>query len=322
MPDDLMQRLSAARPDTPGGLLAPDPHLLEEILMTETPTARRIVTPLRLSAVAAIAAALVAGLMVLPTKHSAPPALNMRRIVASTSAALSSGRAHVVQSSDTDKLGPMPRHSGAEFVVEFNGDNRSMYGTVDPGDMRDGRDSKFAIANRVVDGQFYLQDGARWVKDTNAANMSGDDIFSVDPRKFVAAVAQAAQFEQVGGERLGGVDTRHLQATKLDGIGDFNLGLGPRGETALTAFELWVDSDDVVRGLLVKTRQDEKTYPLAQTSITKDANGNVHKSLDEATMGEPVIVTITSSYRVDFTDIGQPIAITAPAGAVSVAGKG
>jgi hypothetical protein len=320
MHDELMERLASARPATVTE--EPNAQLLEQILGTRK---RRFVTPLRLSGVAAVAAALVGVLMLLPTtdsKSTAPPALQMRRIVESTTSAMHSGRAHVVQTSVTDKVGPMPRRSGSEFTVEFSGDNRSMYGTVDPGSMRDGRDSKFAIANRVVDGQFYLQDGTRWVRDTNASNMSGDDIFSVDPRNFLAAVAQAAQFEQVGTEQFGGVSTRHLQATKLDGIGDFNLGLGPRGETSLTAFELWVDGDDVVRGLLVKSQQEEKTYPLAQTRISKDANGNLQKSLDPATMGAPVVVTIRSSYKVEFTDIGEPIEITAPPGAVNIAGKG
>jgi hypothetical protein len=250
--------------------------------------------------------------MVLPTtsKDSAPPSLNMQRIVDSTTSALNSGRAHVHYDS---------QGGGADFTVEFSGDNRSMSGTIDPGD---GRASAFPIANKIIDGQFYLQDGTRWVKDTNAANMSGDDVFSVDPRSFLAAVAQAAQFATVGTEQRGGVETRHLKATKLDGIGDFNLGLGPRGETSLTAFELWVDDHDVVRALLVKSEQHEKTYPGAQTRVSKDANGNVHKSLDPATMGEPVIVTIRSQYKVEFGDIGQPVVITPPPGAVAVAGQG
>jgi hypothetical protein len=39
-------------------------------------------------------------------------------------------------------------------------------------------------------------------------------------------------------------------------------------------------------------------------------------------MGDPVVVTITSQYKVRFSDIGEAIEITAPAGAVEVAGKG
>jgi hypothetical protein len=241
----------------------------------------------------------------------------MRQIVESTTNALSSGRAHVFTSSDTDKT-PPPFLSTADFTVEFSGDDRSMYGIIDP---HDGRSSAFPIANKIVAGQFYLQDGTRWVKDTNAAAVSGNDVFSVDPRNFLAGVADAARFTEVGHETVAGVDTRHLKATRLDGIPDFNLGLGPKGDR-VTAFELWVDADDVVRSLLVSSESTETTYPSAQTRISKDANGNIHKSLDPATMGNPVVVTTTQHYKVTFTDLGAAIAITAPPNAVPVAGQG
>ena len=163
-----------------------------------------------------------------------------------------------------------------------------------------------------------MQDGTRWVEDTNA-DLSGGDIFSVDPRNFLAGVAQAAQFEQVGREDIGGVETRHLRATKLEGIPDFNLGLGPRGsdENKLAAFELWVDADDVVRGLIVKTSERQESYAGARAKLVDGK-----KVVDESTLGEPQIVTITTSYKVEFTDLGKPIAIVAPAGAAKVAGKG
>jgi hypothetical protein len=323
MPDELMDRLSAIRPDVPNGLLEPDTHLLEEILMIEVKN-KRVVTQFRLASIAAVAAALVGLLLALPnnatTKTPTRSTLNMRAIVESTPNALSSGRAHVVHQSKTDKVGPAPRTSGADFIVEFNGDNRSMYGTIDPGD---GRSSAFSIANKVVDHHFYLQDGTRWVEDTNA-NLSGADVFSVDPRNFLAGVATAAQFEQVGHARVDGVDTRHLRATRVDGIPDFNLGMGPRGndENKLTAFELWVDGDDVVRGLLVKTSERQESYAAARANLVKDATGNRQKLIDPATLGEPEIITTTTSYKVTFSDLGQDIAITAPPGAAKIAGKG
>jgi hypothetical protein len=295
---------------------------VEEILLAPA-RQRRFVTPVRLGAVASIAAALVAVLLVVPRdgrdRVVAKPSLSMRAIVASTTAALSSGRAHVVHTTHTDK-GALPRTSGADFVVEFSGDNRSMYGTVDPGD---GRSSAFPIANKIVNGQFYLEDGTRWVEDTNASNMSGDDVFSVDPRNFLAGVATAAQFESAGEDNVGGVRTRHLRATRLHDIPDFNLGLGPKGETDLTAFELWVDADDVVRALLVETSQRLETYPnAARAELRKDANGNLQKVIAEGQMGEPEYVRMDTSYKVEFTDIGAPIEITPPVGAVKVAGKG
>ena len=315
MHDELMERLTAAKPATETH--KPDAQLLDEILMTAPGRRRGPVTPLRLASVAAVAAALVAVLLVVPRGADTPvrtqrPTLHMRRIVASTNAAFSSGRAHVRYSSTSDGPGMYP--NTAEFVVEFSGDDRAMAGTIDPGD---GRGSAFAIANKVVAGQFFLQDGTRWVKDTNASDLSGSDVFSVDPRNFLAGVADAAQFAEVGHG-----STRHLKATRLDGIPDFNLGLGRRGDdaTKLTSFELWVDDADVVRALLVTSSKTEQTYPNSQTVITKDAQGNVHKTLGD--LGDPVTVTTKSAYRVDFTDLGSPIVITAPLGAVAVAGKG
>jgi hypothetical protein len=316
MHDDLIERLTDVRPSTPTTLQVPDAQLVEDILATGAPAKRRLVTPLRLASVAAVAAAVVAVLVMLPAAKTSPPTLDMRAIVESTNVALQTGRAHVQLLTNTDKLGPMPRTSGADFTVEFSGGDRSMYGTVDPGD---GRSSAFPIANKVVAGQFYLQDGNRWVKNTNNANMSGEDAFNVDPRSYLGVVAQDARFEDVGHTTFDGVDVRHLKATNLAGIPDFNLGLGPTKarDNELTAFELWVDGDNVVRGIHVGMERREETYPGALARIVDG-----RKEIDPATMGDPVVVTITSHYKVRFTDIGDPIEITAPANAVEVAGKG
>src|SRR3954453_7691632 len=98
MSDELLDRLRAAAPRTPDGLLEPNHELLEEILMNEQPKPRRIVTPIRLGAVAAAAAAvtLIAVNVAGPGQQAAAPpttvnhvvAPNMQTIAASTSAAL------------------------------------------------------------------------------------------------------------------------------------------------------------------------------------------------------------------------------------------
>jgi hypothetical protein len=321
MHDELMERLANARPNTPTDLLQPNAQLLEEVVATRPGQKHRLVTPLRLSAVAGVAAALVAVLMVVPTSNTndAPRALNMRAIVESTSTALSSGRAHVHFRSESDRAGMYA--SSSDFVVEFNGDDRSMAGTVDPGDERGA--GAFPIANKVIDGRFYLEDGTRWIEDT-AANLSGADVFSVDPRNFLAGVAQQAAFEDRGRATVAGVTTRHLVATKVQNIPAFNLGLGPTDakDDGLEKFEVWVDDDDVVRALLVESSRQDKTYPLAQTRISRGPDGSLQKSLDPATLGEPVIVTTTSTYKVEFTDLGAAIDIVAPANAPKIEGKG
>ncbi|MEY2426573.1 MAG: hypothetical protein QOI61_2145 [Actinomycetota bacterium] len=321
MSDELMDRLAATRPEMPDGLLAPDTDLLEEILMTDIATPRRFVTPLRLASVAALAAALVAVALVVPTRDNAGPktlrAIDMTQIAESTSAALKSGRAHVLVNTKTDKIAP--RVSNADFTVEFSGDNRSMFGTIDPGD---GRSSVFSIANKVIDGQFYLQDGTRWVRDTNATGMTGDDIFSLDPRTFVTGAAQDAGFEPVGTETVDGATTRHLVAANPDKVPTLNVGLGPSPEVTITKFEVWVDDANVVRRVLMATKDVQQTYPNAQTRVVTGADGKVRKELDPATMGEPVDVTTITTTTVNFTDIGDPVTITPPPNAVPIAGKG
>jgi hypothetical protein len=315
MSDELMNRLVAARPDVPHGLLEPDNALLEEILMTEAPTARRVVTPVRLASVAALAAVLVAIALVLPSRDEAPRAVDMRQIAATTAAALHSGRAHLTYASDNGHF----VHDRADFTIEFSGDNRSTVGTIDPGD---GRGSAFPFANKVIDGRFFLEDGTRWVEDTNE-HVSGSDIFSVDPRTLVAG-ATNAEFRDAGADTVDGVATRHLRATNLSSVPAMSLGFGPIGDadTKLTKFDVWVDADNVVRRLDLATSQTETVYPMAHTVVTKDAAGNVQKTLDQSNMGPAETRTTRNAYSVVFTDIGAPIAIVAPANATKVAGQG
>ncbi|MEY2468195.1 MAG: hypothetical protein QOF21_893 [Actinomycetota bacterium] len=322
--DELLDRLAAARPVIDSDLLEPNHNLLEEILMTDVKKRRRIVTPVRLSAIAAVAATLVGVALVLPTDSKpgitvrTPP--NMQRIAESTSAALSSGRAHLSYTSDNGHF----IHDSGAFTIEFSGENRSSVGTIDPGEERS---DAFEVANKVVDGRFYLRDGApgqqHWIEDTNE-HITGSDIFSVDPRSLVTGAAQDAAFEDVGTATVDGVATHHLKATRLDKVPTVNLGLGPIADdqTKITKFDVWVDSDNVVRRLDVATSRTETIYPLARTQISTDANGNVHKSLDQSNLGPSEERTTVSDYSVVFTDIGAPIEIVAPANATKVAGQG
>ena len=120
------------------------------------------------------------------------------------------------------------------------------------------------------------------------------------------------------------MSTHHLEATRLDRVPSVNLGLGPINDdkTQVTKFDVWVDADNVVRRLDIATSLTETVYPLARTLVTTDANGNIHKSLDESNMGPSEQRTTVTAYSVVFTDIGSPIDITAPANATQVAGQG
>ncbi|HVV35062.1 MAG TPA: hypothetical protein VHC63_00550 [Acidimicrobiales bacterium] len=328
MSDELLDRLSAARPVT--DVVAPDPQLLDAIVSSAPRPPRRVVTPVRLASVAAVAAALVAALVVIPhdtTTHSPSPshaaiAPNMERIAASTAAALTSGVAHVTYTSNNGHF----VHDTGTVTVEFSGEDRSSFGTQDSGDMGDGRDSSFEFANKVVDGRFYLRDGVpgheTWLEDTNE-HVTGSDIFSVDPRSLVTDSAEQAGFEDVGTATVDGVTTHHLKATRLDQVPAVNLGLGPivDATTKVTKFDVWVDTSNVVRRLAITTSMTETVYPLARTIVTTDANGNIQKTLDTTGVA-PEQRTQINTYSVTFTDIGSNIVIDAPANARKVAGQG
>ncbi len=319
MSDELLDRLAAARPQPPADLLEPNHELLEEILMNQETKPKRA----RFAFAAAAAAAAVIGIAIAVPTHDSPKvtptvAVNMRTIAESTSAALSSGRAHLTYSATNDGHG----QDGGELTIDFSGENRSTVGTISARDA-----TSFEIANKVVDGRFYLRDGAPgqqiWIEDTNE-HITGSDLFSVDPRSLVTGAAQDAAFKDVGTATVDGVRTHHLKATRLDQVPTVNLGLGPISDdhTKLTKFDVWVDADNVVRRLDVSTSLTETVYPLARTVVDKDTNGTLQKHLDESNMGPSEERTTVNDYSVIFTDIGSPIAIDAPANARKVAGQG
>lgn len=297
---------------------------------------RRIV----LVGAAAAAATLLAINLASPAHQTATPpprhvvAPNMQQIAESTSAALTSGRAHLTYSSDNKRF----IHESGVLTIEFAGDNRSTVGTIDPGNpCTDGSASvtsepcdspPFDVANRVVDGTFYLRDGApgqqKWVEDTKA-RLSGTDLFSADPRTLMGGATQDAGFVEAGSVTVDGVATRHLTATHLDRVPAVNLGLGPvtDNNTTVTKFDVWVDADNVVRRLDIATSQTQTVQPVTEArGQTASQRANLQKALDERQLGPTETLTLVSNYSVVFSDIGAPIDITAPANATKVAGKG
>ena len=64
----------------------------------------------------------------------------------------------------------------------------------------------FTFANKVVDGHYFLLDGApgkqSWIEDTNE-HLTGSDLFSADPRGLLTGAAQEADFKQVGTATVG-----------------------------------------------------------------------------------------------------------------------
>ena len=319
MPDELLDRLRAIKPDTPNGLLEPDAHLLEEILMEP-----KNKTPRRLLVVAAAAAAAVGIAVTLPDStplKAANPSVtvatpNMQAIAASSAAALTSGRAYVTfTDSWTDGM-----TTRGNMTIAFNGDNRATEGRQQSGPERG-----FDFANKIIDGQFYLQDSdgtmSYWVKDTNYSEGAGTDIFNVDPRTFVGGAAADAAFVEDGTEVIDGTMTRRLKATRLDKIPAVNVGLGPV-DPSYKSFTVWVDANDVIRQLDFVTTRSETGRPGAKAIIKKFEDGTFTKEIDPNDTTPEVTRFNTSNYRVRFADIGEDIAIEAPANPREVAGQG
>jgi hypothetical protein len=108
--------------------------------------------------------------------------------------------------------------------------------------------------------------------------------FHLDPRTLLKTLMSAGDFEVVGNEEVDGVPTRRLRATDPDAalaMGQLRQGVEGTG----TSLEVWVDDDDLIRR--IDFRIDEPW------------------DLDGASW--------SSSTR--FFDLGQPVAIEAPADA-------
>ena len=310
MADNPIDTLRAVRPkhdDTAAPM-----HLVDAIVATDVAPARthRLRRPLAgLAAVAAIAIIAAA----ISTRGSHP--IDIALVASASRAALDSGRATVDFASNTH--GGL-NQSGTE-KISFSGDDVEM--TIDFAS--DGRSPGFQAQNKTVDGEFYLLDGPigleHWIHDTNASGMSRKDIFSLDPRTLLDLLSPSADFEQVG--EADGV--RHLRARSVDGVPVLNLGLGPTDGQDTSGLEVWVGRDDVVQRIdLAYDTTEVSEHSGALAKIVRHADGTVTKEIDPAHPGHREVYRTHSTYSARFTDVGAPIAITAPTDSTDVAGKG
>ena len=338
-PDQLLADLRGARPPLADELCAPDTPAATALFtrLTTAPSApvrerpRRV---RRLIAVPAVAAAALAGVLLVNgitvdrtgVSVTPPPAAaaDIERIAATSATAMrSSGRAlvdfHMAQGTITEQ-----RVTG---TVSFSGDDVEMVLQFAP---VAGRGEGFEARNRTVDGQFYLYDGPpdarRWYRDLNAADTRGSDMFSADPRTLLAALHPGVAFEQVGTEELDGTELRRLRATRIDRLPELNLSMGPIDPTHVKGLDVWVGADDIVRRLDLALVQVETRHGPGRTEIVSDGDGRQRKVFMPADPGpagqKGEDVEIRSSASIRFMDIGAPVVITAPPGAVDVRGQG
>jgi hypothetical protein len=263
----------------------------------------------------------------------------------STSALASGGTAQV--SETTASNGVM--QSSDSIAVTFDGSNVNEAITFDP--EPPGSAPSFSTDDRLVDGQFYIytpgpNDVPEWIHDVG----SGADASMQfpDPETLYSQLSANADFEVIGTELQDGVTLTHLIALDPAAI-----AIGPLASLAsahVSALELWVDPNDVVRQMTLDSSSTEQ-------ACTFDVNGGARRqSLERVLKGRGAIrlllkahgakvwvvrygavlpsaraagipvtcapLTTTSLVFVAFSNFGAAETIEAPSGAVKVDGKG
>ncbi len=333
--DDDLAALARARPEPPAALVSVESPaataLLDRIVRGETRGAlshsggRRV----RLSAAAAAVAVVVVVVVVAGglagherNSRPAPPAelkltaAEVQRIGAVSATALGgSGRAEVTFHVDA---GRQSEQRGSARLA-FAGDDLDMLLRFEGQQGRPG----FEAANRTVDGRFYLLDGPpgakRWVRDDNAGDPRGSDLFSLDPRTLIGAVQPGGGFVVVGIDEADDLRLRHLRGTRLDRLPELNLSLGPVDPASVKTLDVWADDAGVVRRLDLTTASSE-THPAGTLKKVVGPDGKMKVELEGGT--GTVTTEHRATYSVRFFDIGAPVEISAPADAAPVRGLG
>lgn len=330
--DDDLAALAMARPEPPAALVSAESPtataLLDRIVSGEARAAQahgggwRV----RLSAAAAAVVVLVvvAGGLAGGDRNSrpAPPAeveltaAEVQRIAAVSATALGgSGRAEVGFHVDAG----LRNEQRGSARLAFAGEDLDMVLRFDGQHGRPG----FEAANRTVDGRFYLLDGPpdakRRVRDDNAGERRGSDLFSLDPRTLLGAVQPGGGFVVVGTDEADDLRLRHLRATRLDRLPELNLSLGPIDPASVKTLDVWVDDAGVVRRLDLTTASSE-THPAGMLEKVVGPDGRIKGALEGGT--GTVTTEHRATYSVRFFDIGAPVDISAPADAAAVRGLG
>ena len=345
--DPAFDALAAARPDAPVAKDSPDspaaralfaaivaPTAVEKPAARSRSRSRRVrIGASVLSTAAAITVAVVAvntvgvhnGQVVVRQEPAAADVVKIAR--ASTSAFGSTGRAV-----ETFDVGSGLTAQRGTSHVRFSGRNLDVAMHFDDENGRPGFDAH----NLTVDGQYYLYDGPigakKWYHDTTATP-TGSDIFDLDPRNLIAVLRPSAKFVVVDTQTTAGGPVRHIRATDLSAMPSLHLASGPVDGKDVTSLDLWVAGDDTVQRLTLTSSHTEIPQPacFTQDGVKQCAQpgDQLVKTKDHITIipgprnaAPPKPVTTKGSYSVTFSDIGSPITIAAPAGAIEVAGKG
>ena len=236
----------------------------------------------------------MAVLAVAPFGSSRPRAAEAiaRDAAVASAQALGTGRAVI-----TPPDGSLPR--GDEVTYTFAGDDLSVEGS---GTGPNG--TPFTFGRRMVDGEHYFiwnpggSGEGEWLHDIAAAPVAAGD-FIFDPRGLLDLLAPAAGFELAGEGTIDGSDVTQLHATTPEAVDASGLRLGEAaaGPGTLTALDVWVDRDDVVRRIDLTLRVDFR-----DAVIIGPWSGP-----------QPIVDMPPQRSSVRFTDIGAPLTVEAPA---------
>ncbi|HVE92325.1 MAG TPA: hypothetical protein VNE62_08505 [Actinomycetota bacterium] len=270
-----------------------------------------------LLAATAVAAVVAGGLIAVSRDAKAPrPPLDVRLVAAASHTGLAdTGRAEVTFAMDA---GTQTEQRGISKMT-FAGNDLEMVTDFAGSRGRPG----FQSVNRTVGGQFYLLDGPperkRWYHDVAASGSQRKDLFSLDPRDLLDMLQPSASFSEQGSRPVDGERMRRLVAGTPGNVPTMNLGLGPNDGSRVTHLSLLVDRRDVVRRIDLRTEWKETRT--TGEAFEKRPDGTVR--LIPAPSGAPTTIVVhRSEYTARFYDLGAPVMIEAPAGALPVTGKG
>jgi hypothetical protein len=281
--DPVMRRLRAARPETPAALL--DPGDLADRIVAARARRHRVPRWAAVAAAAIVAVALAVAPLGSPQARAADALV--RDAAVASDEALGSGRAVMT--------GDVP--FGSEMTYTFAGDDLAVdfVGTA--------AGAPFTAGRRVVDGEMYFfwSPGGTgepdWLHDVTPGTVSGSTFVS-DPRGLLAVLAPDAGFELVGDDTVDGVDVTRLHARTPEAVAaaDLKLGDATMPDATVTALDVWIDRDDVVRRI----------------DLTMTANRR-ETELDLDTGTSRLLPAMVSRISLRFTDIGVPQTVEAPA---------
>jgi len=312
------------------------------------PIVRRRPVVVVAAALATMAAAVVAVVLLVPaggpgspttTRPGARPGGHAPRVITSAMVrliSLQSGAATAdtgtAVETTTNTVGATIQGEPTTIDVTFSGPNVN-YEIVGDGAGAAG------VENRVVDGQLYLYVKGpdlqmHWYHDTSpdaAASMSFPD-----PRTLLQAVSASAGLEDLGQQRVDGVELTHLHATTPGALGALGI---PDVSATVTSFDVWVDSADIVRQMAVSSTWGGSGFvctvaPNSSGSSPSSGSVSIPPAARITTLpdGKPVppgtvcgsthAMSAGTTLDVRFADLGDPEAVAVPSGAIDQQGLG